>query len=239
MIKIWEKFKAYYRRMRKFTYEFCKNDKYSRPSLNGLDRKLEKYLDLNDGYFIEAGANDGFNQSNTYYFEKFRNWKGLLIEAIPDLYKQCKTCRGKSIVLNYALVSNRYEKSTVLMQYANLMSFIKQKGYVQEQMMNNLDNALKIQDIAESFVIEVPARTLTSILDEVNPPKIIDLLSLDVEGYECEVLNGLNFEKYKPRYICVEVRDKQSILDLLENYYEQVCVLSDTNGLSDILFKAK
>jgi len=194
-------------------YEFFRNERYSRPSLNKLDRKLEEYLDIDKGYFIEAGANDGYNQS--------------------------KKRRKNSIVMNYALVSNNYQKATVSMQYANLMSYVKQKNYVSEQLMNDLDNALKIQDIATSFEVEVPARTLTSILDEINPPKIIDLLSLDVEGYESEVLKGLDFNKYKPRYICVEVRDKQAIISLLENNYEQISILSDLNGLSDILFRAK
>lgn len=42
--------------------------------------KLEKYLDFNNGYFVELGANDGVNQSNTLYFESFRGWHGVLIE---------------------------------------------------------------------------------------------------------------------------------------------------------------
>ena len=49
-------------------------------SLNSLDKKLEEYLDLDAGYFVELGANDGVNQSNTLYFEKFRGWHGVLIE---------------------------------------------------------------------------------------------------------------------------------------------------------------
>ena len=49
-------------------------------SLNNLDMKMETYLDFNNGYFVELGANDGVNQSNTLYFEKFRAWHGVLIE---------------------------------------------------------------------------------------------------------------------------------------------------------------
>ena len=48
-------------------------------SLNDLDKKLEKYLDFDYGYFVELGANDGVNQSNTLFFERFRGWKGVLI----------------------------------------------------------------------------------------------------------------------------------------------------------------
>ena len=41
-----------------------------------------------DGFFIECGALDGETRSNTLFFERFRNWTGLLIEADPINYQQ-------------------------------------------------------------------------------------------------------------------------------------------------------
>ena len=48
----------------------------------GQSEVLLKYLNYENGFFIEAGANDGVVQSNTFYFEKELNWTGLLIEPI-------------------------------------------------------------------------------------------------------------------------------------------------------------
>ena len=62
-------------------------------ALNDLDRKLEKYLDFDNGVFVEAGANDGINQSNTLYLESRRGWRGVLVEALPVLYEQCRRHR--------------------------------------------------------------------------------------------------------------------------------------------------
>jgi hypothetical protein len=66
-------------------------------ALNQLDLKLRPHLNLHGGFFIEAGANDGVNQSNTLYFEKNLNWKGILIEPIPELAQQCKENRPDCI----------------------------------------------------------------------------------------------------------------------------------------------
>ena len=54
------------------------------------------------------------------------------------------------------------------------------------------------------FSFLASARTLNSILVNANSPKNIDFLSLDTEGAEFEVLNGINFKVYKFKYILVE-----------------------------------
>ena len=41
-----------------------------------------------DGFFIECGALDGETRSNSLFFERFRGWTGLLIEADPVNYQQ-------------------------------------------------------------------------------------------------------------------------------------------------------
>jgi len=52
--------------------------------LNNLDEKLEKYLNFDNGYFVELGANNGVHQSNTLYFEKYRGWRGGIDRANPS-----------------------------------------------------------------------------------------------------------------------------------------------------------
>jgi hypothetical protein len=48
------------------------------------------------------------------------------------------------------------------------------------------------------------ARTLSSLLDEVCAPLAFDLLSLDVEGNELAVLQGLDLQRYHPKWFLVE-----------------------------------
>ena len=72
--------------------------RYSRPALYGIDRKLERWLDRDGGVFIEAGANDGVRQSNTYFLEKKRGWTGLLVEPVPELAAECRKNRRAAVV---------------------------------------------------------------------------------------------------------------------------------------------
>ena len=74
-----------------------------------------------------------------------------------------------------------------------------------------------------------PARTLSSILDEVDAPEI-DLLSLDVEGYEAQALAGLDLARHAPRFVLVEMRntevDRGPIEAILGDRYLDVDALS-------------
>jgi FkbM family methyltransferase len=226
------KYRRLIMRLLSSSFEFIGSDVFSRPALNQIDRKLEKYLDYRDGFFVEAGANDGYSQSNTYYFERFRGWTGILIEGIPELYEECRKNRPNSLVFNYALVSSDYDGQYVTMMYADLMSLVKgaQKSDVADE--EHIKKGMEIENVG-TYRISVPARTLTSILDEVGV-KEIDLVSLDVEGYEMSVLKGLDLNKYRPQYVLVEARFRQEIEDYLSGYrYEAIDELSG----HDVLYR--
>ena len=45
-----------------------------------------------NGVFVEVGALDGVSGSNTYFFEKERNWRGILIEPNPIEFEKLKNC---------------------------------------------------------------------------------------------------------------------------------------------------
>ena len=63
--------------------------------LHELDRQIEKYLDYEGGYYVELGANDGKLASNTLYYERNRNWRGVLIERPIFLFNVAKTDQRK------------------------------------------------------------------------------------------------------------------------------------------------
>jgi FkbM family methyltransferase len=206
-------------------------EKYSKPSICFTDTVL-KHLPQSPGTFIEVGANNGYSQSNTYYLERFKHWKGILIEPIPELYKECVKERKRSQVFNCALVADNYKEDFIEIYNASLMSIIK-SSLSKELEQQHLQKAAGFERDIKLDIIKVPARTLTSVIEESNI-KDIDFFSLDVEGYEIEVLKGLDFDKFAPTFILVEANKERELDDLLSGKYNKIEVLD-----RDVLYKKK
>jgi len=209
---------------------------YKYRGLNKLDKKIEKYINFNNGFFVELGANDGIKQSNTYYFEKFRGWTGVLVEPTPNNYLLCRKNRSsRTKVYCNACTSFSYKEKFVEIIYSDLMSVSlgletdinnpSDHARIGKKWLNNWDN---------NFVFGSLAKTLNEILICANAPKRIDFLSLDVEGCEIEVLKGINHSIFRFNYICVEARSKKNLFYFLKNNsYSLLEQLSE----KDYLFK--
>ena len=219
-------------RLRRLVCESVGIDRYSRPALNSLDRKLEKYLPYRGGFFVELGANDGFAQSNTYYFERMRGWPGILIEPVPELSKRAARQRPNAQVFNCACVPFDYAEPDIEIDYAGLMSVVKGSWPDPVLEAEHVAAGRRIQNISTPHTVRVPARTLTSILDECQVSRI-DLLSLDVEGYEADVLRGLDLDRYPPLYMLIEARYKSDVEALILDRYE--CV--EQMSVHDFLYR--
>lgn len=177
-----------------------------------LDLKLKEFLNSPNGVFIEAGANDGIRFSNTKIFEDLFGWTGLLIEPSPGIVDLCRSNRKNSIVVHGALVEDNGVNTVKGDFDGGLMSSINgvrnRRGLV---------GILKTH-FRKSNLVSVPAFTLNDVLYS-HGFKDVDFFSLDVEGFELQVLQGLDFNKYRPHFLLVEVYQyqKKSIFNLMDN----------------------
>lgn len=205
-------------------------------ALNNLDKQLEAYCNYQNGYYVELGANDGITQSNSFYFEKKKNWRGVLIEPSPNNYLKCRQNRDPSnkFFCN-ACVSFDFKEEYVEMIYANLMTVSHNLKKDIDSEGSFLKRSLKYLDKYEDhFTFGAKAKTLTDLLIEADSPNIIDFLSLDVEGSEMEVLKGLDFESFHFHFLLIESRS----IDILKNFLlTHGYVLEKKFSQHDFLFK--
>jgi FkbM family methyltransferase len=201
--------------------------------LNELDKKLEPYIDFDNGTFIEAGANDGQTQSNTAYFARHRGWRGLLVEPIPELAARCRVARPESVVENCALVTSDADGQSVPMTYCGLMSVVDGGWSDPAAELAHVETGRQVQSLT-TYHVDVPGRSLSALLDRHKMPHI-DLLSLDVEGFEHQALEGLDLLRHRPRFILVEARFREEIDGLLLPHYEAIAQLSH----HDVLYRIK
>jgi FkbM family methyltransferase len=190
---------------------------------------IEKYLNYSGGIFIETGGNDGIAQSNTYHLELYKQWTGLLIEPLPNAFNKMKINRKNSICENYCL-GNDNTKTTQELWACNLMSIIPnaRKSALNDEVF--LKEGERCQHI-QRMKIEIPYTTLETLLIKHNL-KNIDFFSLDVEGAELSVLQGLNLKKFRPKYILVEANFYEEINNYLEsNSYKQVDLFCNADYL--------
>ncbi|MCH2127440.1 MAG: FkbM family methyltransferase [Pirellulaceae bacterium] len=207
-----------------------------------LDRLMENYLDFDNGVFVEAGALDGITASNTLYFENYRGWTGLLIEPVPTYWELCARNRPTAIVENCALVSNDFASLEIELLTAVTpenasgegrpfsMSSVRGAETHYGDFKSHVDQGLQIASLDNSTIkkLVVPTSTLDRLLRK-HAIDHIDFFSLDVEGYELEVLRGLSLDTFLPRYILLECNVqtvKTQIDEYLIDYYEQVDQLS-------------
>jgi FkbM family methyltransferase len=211
-------------------FEALGSQRYSRPALFGMDRALAELLPRQGGTFVEAGAHDGYTQSNTYYLERHRGWSGVLVEAVPELAALCRRRRPRAYVAGCALVGPDFAQDSVQVQFGDLMSTVGADG-------SHAAGGLAVAG-RRGYSTEVPARTLSSVLGDAGVADI-DLLVLDVEGRELDVLSGLELERHSPRYLLIEALDRAAqqpgIDAALAARYEFLDPLSDY----DLLYRRR
>lgn len=196
---------------------------------------LLKYINKKNGFFVQCGGNDGYGNDPTYYIEKILNWHGVIVEPL-SIYKLCKKNRKNSKIYNTAIGSFENKGKLVEIIDCNAMSFVR--GSIPNE--NEWISAGEKTQNIKSKVVSIQLQPIQDIIDEyfkVNGNQIIDLFVADVEGYELEVLKGLDFSKNPPTFLLLEVH-LESRLKEIENYLDQRKYKIITKlGDADYLFK--
>jgi len=170
-------------------------EKFKYKSQLGQDLKvLELYNNKKRGFFVEIGASDGIELSNTYALEKYFDWTGICVEPIPEKFNLLCSNRINSNCCDYAV----YSESGMVLDFDVAHNYDLFSG-----ISKHIECYKETIDSNKS-IIQLKTISLTDLLDKYNAPHFIDYLSLDTEGSEFEILKTFNFNKYKFGLIDVE-----------------------------------
>lgn len=158
------------------------------------DEYLHKnfFFNKKNGVYIELGALDGVDISNTKFFEDTLNWTGILIEPHPEKYKLLEINRPNNFLFN-DLVSCYTDP----LQFRYFIDeFSPVSGVESTLPQEHLDKYFESNDDYKKSIpqtrIMIQPKTFTEIIKKTNLT-YIDFLSLDVEGHEYEVLKSWDF----------------------------------------------
>jgi FkbM family methyltransferase len=170
----------------------------------GQDKILDEQIfkGKREGIFVEVGALDGFGASNTYFFEKERNWSGLLIEPNPiefnkiELnprplsYKENCAISNVEMDINFLSIGGPCNVLSGILEFYNSQHLERIEREL--NMYSGYPEGHELHSTRET--IKMRAVRLQTLFDKYKMLDI-DLISIDVEGAEMQVLESIDFEK--------------------------------------------
>jgi FkbM family methyltransferase len=146
------------------------------------------FAKLESGTFIDVGANDPIIESVSYWAHKL-GWRGVNIEPNPRLFDRIVVERPNDYNFNVA-IGDRLG----VVEFSLFDPPLHGRSGVGVQGINSVAPRVeRVQMLSLEYVIE-----LTGV-------DSFDFLSVDVEGFELEVLRSANWETFRPKLVLVEV----------------------------------
>lgn len=142
-----------------------------------------------EGFFVEVGANDPRNGSQTWFLES-QGWNGILVEPLARFYAALSAARPQSRVVQAACSAPGHPPTT---------EFFVGEDSRHSSLRRNVFDA----DTRYAQTETVRLLTLDELLAEAGHPRL-DFVSIDVEGLQLEVLRGFDLARHQPRLLFVE-----------------------------------
>ena len=178
---------------------YLKNNFFFKKKSYSMDKEdlvIEGYFkNKNKGFYVDVGCYHPLQRNNTMLLYQ-KGWRGINIDISDFSIKLFKFLRPDDFNLNVAVSNKEGEIDMFFQKKLSQLSTIKENS-AKKAFQGNILNQ------------KILSRKLTSILDECKyKDQKIDFLNIDAEGADFEVLQSLDFNKYSPELICIEVIEK-------------------------------
>ncbi len=193
--------------------------------MDGEDIEISKcFKDKQNGFYVDVGVYHPIERNNTVLLYK-QGWEGVNIDISSFSIKLFNHLRPRDINLNLAISKNEGDVEMYFQKKLSQLSTIK-KNQAEKSFQGNI----KIK--------KIHSKTLTSVLDDSRfKGRKIDLLDIDVEGADIDVLESLDFERYSPEIICVEVIEENNEDSHIFNFLREKNYKKIWSGVFSHVFK--
>jgi hypothetical protein len=218
-----------FRKLFLFRKMYLTRRSFSHHGQYGEDIAIARHVEgRSDGFFVDVGCFHPVKYNNTYALYR-KGWRGVNIDLDPVKIEGFEMVRPRDVNIACA-VTDAPGRTTVWSR-----GFYSLTSTLDEEFARTLDGDFRQRTI--------DADTLTNILDRTEfRDRRIDLLTVDVEGHDLAVLRSLDFERYRPRLVAVELHQptltdvrREPLFDFLrERGYDVVNWTGPTILFSDV-----
>lgn len=145
--------------------------------------------------YLDIGANHPFDCSNSFYFYS-RGSSGVCMEPDPSFYSLLKKYRKRDIILQAGVGLENSDEAQL---------YVFPGMYASWNTFSTAEAELRVREsgIIYREVMKVPMIKINTVLEKYFP-ECPNLISIDVEGLDLQILESLDFDRFKPEVICVE-----------------------------------
>lgn len=160
-----------------------------------LQNIFRKQLDSKTkGFFVDIGAFHPYKDSNTYLF--YRNgWNGINIDATPGSMAAFRKVRPRDINIECGVGEIEQVMNYYVIAYDSTMNSFSKENLVANGMFSEVTKTIPVKVLPLKKILQQHEKLFSEI----------DLLTIDVEGFDFEVLSSNDWIKYKPKVIAIEL----------------------------------
>lgn len=194
----------------------------------GLTKLLEKHLgDLETGRYVEVGAFDGMNWSNTHLLAK-SGWTGIAIEPNPFHFGKLESNLRDLDVTCIQLAIGDHSGEGELYLAGSLSTLDDEQVEVYRKVGWS---KYLFPDNLPTYTVRI--RTLDYILEKHKWEPDFELISIDVEGAELDVLRGFDLDRWRPKLMIIETYEMSPTRSLARNA-EKIGKILDLYGYRSV-----
>ena len=192
-------FKLFY-----FLYQYLKSKKILKQKIFysnwGIDMMADEFFKKKEkGVYIDIGCHQPILNNNTYRLYK-RGWTGINVDLDYNTIDMFNFFRKKDLNIQAGVSNSVEEKKLYFFHNRSAINTLSESA------------GLKAKEVRT-----IQTTTLNKIIENSRFKDMeIDYISIDVEGHELSVLEGLNFKKYRPKLVILELIDPS-----IKEFHEQ------------------